>query len=56
MFDVTPLAESSIKLTILEYLNLPPKALMSDDCEYDDKALVTDVTSSAESEIALLLK
>ena len=34
MLDVTPLAESSINPTTLEYLNLPPKSLMSDDFEY----------------------
>ena len=34
MLEVTPLAESSINPTTLEYLNLPPKSLMSDELEY----------------------
>ena len=55
MLEVTPLAESSINPTTLEYLNLPPKSLMSDDLEYEVKALVTDVINSVVSETALLL-
>ena len=55
MLEVTPLPESSINPTTLEYLNLPPKSLMSDDFEYAVKALVTDVINSVASLTELVL-
>ena len=55
MLDVTPLAESSINPTILLYLNLPPKALMSDEFEYVVKARVTLLSNSVASDVALVL-
>ena len=55
MLEVTPLAESSINPTILLYLNLPPKALISDELEYVVNVLVTELSNSVASDVAFVL-